>query len=95
MEATSNPENGGRRYHDGQVSNAPRVLAEILLISVTRSTFHDTILGTTVWPAYYDGRAIVTKTYEDHLAGMSVNENTKRYNEAKAREDGELLVTWS
>jgi nitronate monooxygenase len=64
-------------------------------LTIARSTFHDQILGTTVWPAYYDGRAIVTRTYEDHINGMPIEKNTERYNEAKANEDGEILVTWS
>lgn len=93
MAAAGDSADRRRRADNGQVSSSFRRPERSL--TVDRSTFHDKILGTTVWPAFYDGRAIVTRTYEDHIGGMSVEENWKRYNEAKAKEDGELLVTWS
>lgn len=60
-----------------------------------RSTFHDELRGTTFWPELYDGRAIITKSYEDHLTGMSVEENKTKFGEAKDAGDDSRQVTWA
>ncbi|KAI0844523.1 inosine monophosphate dehydrogenase [Daldinia vernicosa] len=60
-----------------------------------RSQVHDHITGEIHWPEIYDGRAIVTPTYHDHVAGVPLDENAKRLNAAKDSGDVSRLVTWS
>lgn len=60
-----------------------------------RSQLHDHIQGNTSWPDVYDGRAIVTPTYEDYAAGVPLDENTKRFKAAKEEGDLSRMVTWS
>ncbi|TPX17610.1 uncharacterized protein E0L32_012090 [Thyridium curvatum] len=60
-----------------------------------KSTFHDDIRQTVVWPQLYDGRAIINKSYEEHVSGVTFEENRKKYQEAVSSGDGTRLVTWS
>ncbi|KUI74242.1 Nitronate monooxygenase [Cytospora mali] len=60
-----------------------------------RTTFHDDILGTSVWPKTYDGRAILTDSYRDHAAGLSLEENRAKFGAAKDAGDDSRQVTWS
>ena len=48
-----------------------------------RSTLHDAILDRgDLWPLTYDGRAIVTDSYRDAIAGMPLEENVKQHKHA-------------
>lgn len=60
-----------------------------------RSTFHDQIRGTTFWPELYDGRAIISQSYKDHLSGMSIDENKTKLGEAERAGDASRQVTWA
>lgn len=62
-----------------------------------RSVFHDQLRGTdSLWPPFYDGRAIVTDSYRDHRVGVSLEENKKRFNQAKESGDNSSRgVVWS
>ncbi|KAK3331906.1 FMN-dependent 2-nitropropane dioxygenase [Cercophora scortea] len=62
--------------------------------STIKSTFHDDIQATAIWPSVYDGRAIRGPYFEDHVAGVSFEENLKRYEVAKENKDNSRLVTW-
>ncbi|KAI2613204.1 FMN-dependent 2-nitropropane dioxygenase [Hypoxylon fragiforme] len=64
-------------------------------VNTVKSQLHDHIQGNTSWPSVYDGRAIVTPTYRDQLAGVPLDENTKRFNAAKENGDVSRMVTWS
>ena len=61
----------------------------------TRSYFHDAILGTKVWPKMYDGRAVVTDAYRDHVSGISLEENRAKFGAAKDAGDDSRQVTWA
>ncbi|KAK3682105.1 FMN-dependent 2-nitropropane dioxygenase [Podospora appendiculata] len=61
--------------------------------STIKSTFHDDIQATAIRPSVYDGRAIRGPYYEDHVAGVSFEENLKRYEAAKENKDNSRLVT--
>ncbi|KAI6087233.1 FMN-dependent 2-nitropropane dioxygenase [Hypoxylon rubiginosum] len=63
--------------------------------NTVKSQLHDHIQGNTSWPDVYDGRAIVTPTYEDYAAGVPLDENTKRFKAAKEEGDLSRMVTWS
>lgn len=60
-----------------------------------RSTFHDNIVGTTIWPALYDGRAIITDSYKDHTSGVPLEENKAKFSAAGNEGDNSRQVTWS
>lgn len=60
-----------------------------------RSTFHDDIQGTTIWPSPYDGRAIISQSYLDHASGLTLAENLKKFKEAKDAGDNSRMVIWA
>ncbi|KAI1409491.1 FMN-dependent 2-nitropropane dioxygenase [Hypoxylon sp. FL1857] len=63
--------------------------------NTVKSQLHDHIQGNMSWPDVYDGRAIVTPTYEDYRAGVPLDENAKRFQAAKDSGDLSRMVTWS
>ncbi|KAH8902376.1 2-nitropropane dioxygenase [Coniochaeta sp. PMI_546] len=91
----------GTRFVVCQESQAPEYRRKAILgavdggVATAKSTFHDDILGTTVWPGFYDGRAIVNQSYEDHSSGVPLEENLKRFNAAKEAGDNSRMVTWA
>ncbi|KAK3381288.1 FMN-dependent 2-nitropropane dioxygenase [Podospora didyma] len=64
-------------------------------VSTAKSSFHDNLQGPGRWPAAYDGRAIVTELYRDHIAGVSLEESQARFSEAKAAGDLSRQITWA
>ncbi len=68
--------------------------------TVRCKTFDD-LRGPNPWPEEYDGRGIVTQSYEDYMKGMDIIENRNLY--AEALEKGDLgyggksgrLVVWA
>jgi nitronate monooxygenase len=48
-----------------------------------------------LWPSLYDGRAIKGKSFEDNAAGVSLDENLKKFKEAQDAGDMSRIVTWS
>ena len=56
---------------------------------------HDDIQGTSFWPDIYDGRALIGDSYRDHLAGLPMEENIKKYNDAKLAGELNRMVTWA
>ncbi|KLU92080.1 2-nitropropane dioxygenase [Magnaporthiopsis poae ATCC 64411] len=65
-------------------------------LTTNKSDFHDQVRGTSkIWPAFYDGRAIISQSYRDHLAGVPVEEVINRYNAASATEDKSRMVSWA
>lgn len=60
-----------------------------------RSTFHDDLQNLKVWPKAYDGRAIISKSYEDHVSGVAIEENIKRLSEAQASGDMSRNLIWA
>lgn len=60
-----------------------------------RSGFHDELAGTTwLWPKKYDGRAIITDSFKDHSAGVSLEENQTKFKGA-AEGDSSRQLIWS
>ncbi len=59
-----------------------------------RSTIHDDIQGTPIWPSLYDGRAIMGDSYHDHEGGLPMVENIKKYQDAKQSGDVSRSITW-
>ncbi|KAI0597530.1 FMN-dependent 2-nitropropane dioxygenase [Biscogniauxia sp. FL1348] len=63
--------------------------------STVKSQLHDHIQSNYEWPELYDGRAIVHPSYSDHVSGVSLDDNLKRYKAAKDEGDLSRMVTWS
>ncbi|KAI1465102.1 inosine monophosphate dehydrogenase [Daldinia caldariorum] len=63
--------------------------------NTVKSYFHDHVQGDLSWPELYDGRAIVTPTYQDHASGVPLEESQKRLKAAQESGDVSKLVTWS
>jgi nitronate monooxygenase len=63
--------------------------------STIKSTAHDVFQSTAFWPAAYDGRAVISESYRDHMSGMSEEENVKRYKDALAKGDEKRRVVWA
>lgn len=51
-----------------------------------RTRVYDTLRGTE-WPVGYGGRGVLNASFRDHEKGMSVEENTRLYNEAVEKGD--------
>lgn len=91
----------GTKFIVAKESSAPEYRRKAILeaedggSTTVKSTFHDDILGTTVWPKMYDGRAIITDSYRDHESGVSLEENRARFGAAKDAGDNSRQVTWS
>ena len=75
-------------------SRYPETLAYTELTS-RRSTFHDDLQNMKVWPKAYDGRAIVSESYQDHVSGVAIEENIKRLSEAQASGDMSRNLVWA
>ncbi|KAL1844154.1 hypothetical protein VTJ49DRAFT_3810 [Mycothermus thermophilus] len=63
--------------------------------STVKTSVLDDIKGTTIWPTIYDGRALVGKSWQDHAAGMPLEENIRLFKEAAAAGDVSRTITWA
>jgi nitronate monooxygenase len=55
--------------------------------ATVRSQVFDELRGPTIWPAAYDGRAIVSSSYEDHVSGVDIGQIRERYAEVVKQDD--------
>ncbi|KAI5860596.1 FMN-dependent 2-nitropropane dioxygenase [Durotheca rogersii] len=91
----------GTRYMVATESDAQDYKKEAVLatsdggVNTVKSPLHDHILGNKSWPDAYDGRAIVSASWRDHLAGLPVEENVARFEAAKETGDFSRMITWS
>ncbi|OBT94341.2 hypothetical protein VE01_07760 [Pseudogymnoascus verrucosus] len=51
-------------------------------ISTVRATIFDQLPGESIWPAGYDGRALVNTSYKDYQGGVGVEELRRRHADA-------------
>ncbi|KAL2264952.1 hypothetical protein VTJ83DRAFT_7462 [Remersonia thermophila] len=63
--------------------------------STVKTPVLDDIQGTPIWPAAYDGRALIGKSWLDHAAGLPLEENVRRFKEADAAGDDSRKITWA
>jgi nitronate monooxygenase len=56
-------------------------------ISTTRATIFDELKGKSIWPAGYDGRALVSASYREHVNGVGVEELRTRHQVAVKGDD--------
>ncbi len=60
-----------------------------------RTAVLDDIQGTPIWPSVYDGRALAGKSWQDHAAGMPVDENIRQFKAADEAGDTSRKITWA
>jgi len=48
-------------------------------VSTLRATIFDELRAKSIWPTSYDGRALASPSYKDHLNGVELDELRKRY----------------
>ncbi|AEO64548.1 uncharacterized protein THITE_49067, partial [Thermothielavioides terrestris NRRL 8126] len=63
--------------------------------STVKTSVLDDIQSTAIWPGIYDGRGLIGKSWQDHLAGMSVEENIRLFKEADKAGDTSRKITWA
>ncbi|KAJ9156470.1 Nitronate monooxygenase [Pleurostoma richardsiae] len=91
----------GTRFLVANEASTPEWRRKLLLetkdggASTIKSTFHDDVQGTKLWPSMYDGRAIIGESYKDHVEGLSLEENAKKHAEAKEAGESSRLITWA
>ena len=58
-------------------------------VTTARGKLYDTLRGTTGWPEHYNGRGVLNDSWNDHMNGMSIEENRRLHDEAlKQGDDG-------
>ncbi|KAF3017144.1 hypothetical protein E8E14_010576 [Neopestalotiopsis sp. 37M] len=68
--------------------------------ATVRAEIFDELRGPNIWPTTYNGRALLSKSYEDHVAGVPIEQIRESHTQAKAGDDkgwGESrrAVVWS
>ncbi|KAF7538496.1 hypothetical protein G7054_g2849 [Neopestalotiopsis clavispora] len=68
--------------------------------ATVRAVIFDELRGPNIWPTTYNGRALLSKSYEDHVAGVPIEQIRESHTQAKAGDDkgwGESrrAVVWS
>ncbi|KAL2144528.1 hypothetical protein VTI28DRAFT_8941 [Corynascus sepedonium] len=63
--------------------------------STVKTSILDDIQGTAIWPSIYDGRGLVGKSWQDHMAGMPLDENIRLFKEADKAGDTSRKITWA
>jgi nitronate monooxygenase len=56
---------------------------------------HDDIQGTSFWPTYMDGRAIIGDSYKDFISGLPEEENVAKYKKANELGDTSRKIVWA
>lgn len=56
-------------------------------ISTVRAIIFDELRGKNIWPAGYDGRALVSSSFRDYLAGVGIEELRRRHAAAVTSSD--------
>jgi nitronate monooxygenase len=84
----------GTRFLAAKETNVPEGYRQLVLdtkdgsTNTVRSKLFDNVKGPNIWPDEYDGRSLVTKSYEDHVNGVGIEEVRSRHNETVGGKDG-------
>ena len=84
----------GTRFLAARETNAPPGYRELVLAardgaqSTVRSKLFDNVKGANIWPEAYDGRSLVTESYNDHVSGVDIEQVREKHNKAVTGEDG-------
>ena len=74
-------------------ANIPRGFQNAILeardggVNTIRTKVYDQLRGTTDWPNHYGGRAVINRSFLDHKSGLSMEENTRLYEQYLKRGD--------
>lgn len=67
-----------------------------------RDVVFDELKGPNIWPGRYDGRGLKSRSYEDHVRGMAIEEIRERHKKAEGEDgkgygegEGRRAVVWS
>lgn len=68
--------------------------------ATVRAVIFDELRGPNIWPTTYNGRALLSKSYEDHVAGVPIEQIRESHTQAKAGDDkgwgeSQRAVVWS
>ncbi|KAK4249736.1 hypothetical protein C7999DRAFT_39219 [Corynascus novoguineensis] len=63
--------------------------------STVKTSVLDDIQGTAIWPSIFDGRGLVGKSWQDHMAGMPLEENIRLFKEADQAGNTSRKITWA
>ncbi|CAI7603486.1 unnamed protein product [Penicillium pancosmium] len=64
-------------------------------VSTVKSVQHDIFQSTDVWPAQYDGRAVIGVSYTDSQSGVTNEEVIQRYNDARKMGQDHRRIVWA
>ncbi|KAH6617293.1 hypothetical protein F5144DRAFT_606799 [Chaetomium tenue] len=62
--------------------------------STVKTPLLDDIQSTAIWPDVYDGRGLIGKSWQDHVAGVPLEENIRLFKEADSVGDTSRKITW-
>ena len=91
----------GTRFVATEEASTPQTTKDTIVaatdggFTTIKSTVHDDIQGTGFWPAKYDGRAVIGRSYEDHAAGLSMEDNVKQFKAAREAGDPSRTIVWA
>ncbi|KAJ9605640.1 hypothetical protein H2200_009489 [Cladophialophora chaetospira] len=83
----------GTRFLAANETNAPPGYRELVLAArdgaqaTVRSKLFDNVKGPNIWPEAYDGRSLVTESYNDHVRGVDIDQVREVHNKAVTGED--------
>jgi len=83
----------GTRFLAANETNSPPGYRDLVLAardgarSTVRSKLFDNVKGPNIWPEAYDGRSLVTESYNDHVRGVDIDQIRELHNKAIAGKD--------
>jgi len=83
----------GTRFLSARETNVPPGYRELVLnakdgaTSTIRTKLFDNVKGPNIWPEEYDGRGLVTESYNDHVNGIEIAQIRDKHNAAVTLED--------
>ncbi|CAL5874602.1 uncharacterized protein PFLUO_LOCUS8899 [Penicillium psychrofluorescens] len=91
----------GTRFIATTECSAPSFIKQSILsasdgaISTIKSVRHDVFQSTDVFPRQYDGRAVISLSWNDSQSGVSNEEVIQRYNDAAKQGDVQRRTIWA
>lgn len=91
----------GTRFVAASESDAPEGLRSVVVaatdggVRTVRTRIYDDLRGTGFWPQSYGGRAIVNRSWEEHVQGRDVGELRDEYDRAVKSGDWSRLTAYA
>ena len=89
----------GTRFLAARETSAPPGYRDLVLaakdgaVNTVRSKLFDNVKGPNIWPEAYDGRSLVTESYNDHTRGIDIEQIREIHNKAVTGEDAGFGTT--